>query len=393
MRRLVIVAGLFLGIVQCSSQQVQTSDTASGGAQSSANWAVRMQGMAKDLEGLMPYVFSRQEFNAPENKGKVRGMIEKFEKSVEVVPQHAGEEMLGKDPLVKFAISRLRSNTHHARKAFEEGHVEFSRNILSENMGLCFSCHTTSEFGPQNAFSEKVLSSDFRILPSERAEYYVATRQFDRAVSLLEGVLKTPGNLMDDPHEQVSSLRKYLSLQVRVKKDPAGAASLLENFLNNQKLPYFLATDAESWLKSLREWQKEGGKSEEAYKRAQNLLRKAKMKQSSQGYQSAYVDYLRASALLHEALRQNKDAKVQGQIYQLLGASYDTLAETGTWDLPEVYFEACIRSVPNTALAKSCYKDFERSIILGFSGSAGIFIPKEERDRLAELKMLAGLKQ
>lgn len=387
----VAALGVMISAVSCTSSSKNSVDSTS--AVAGATWAVQMQNMAKNLEGLMPYVFSRQEFLAPENKRKIHNMIKDFDKSIEVVPQHTGEEMLGKDPLVKFAIGRLRSNTRHALKAFDEGHMEFSRNILSENMGLCFSCHTTSQFGPENQFSKKVLDSGFRIKPSERAEYYVATRQFDRAIALLEGVLKSPGHLMDDPHEQVSSLRKYLSLQVRVKKDAAGAASLLESFLSNQKLPYFIASDAEAWLKSLRDWQKEGKTAKVgAYQRAQELLRKARGMQSGQGYQSGYIEYLRASSLLHEGLRENREPAVQAQIYQLLGKSYDTLSESGTWDLPEVYFEACIRSAPKTSLAKSCYRDFERSIILGFSGSAGIFIPREERDRMNELKLLAGLK-
>jgi hypothetical protein len=75
----------------------------------------------------------------------------------------------------------------------------------------------------------------------------------------------------------------------------------------------------------------------------------------------------------------------------MLGQSYEAISEMGIWDLPEVYYEACVRTAPKTEEAKRCYRDFERSIVLGFSGSAGIFIPKEERDRLNDLKALAGL--
>ncbi|OFZ13391.1 MAG: hypothetical protein A2Z20_08590 [Bdellovibrionales bacterium RBG_16_40_8] len=387
--RIIAVFSILWGIVHCASRDV--SKDAVSIKESGESWPSRMRGMAKNLEALMPYAFSHQEFTSLDNKKKVKELIADFEKSVEVVPQHTGELLLGKDPIVKYAINRLRSNTRHAQKAFDEGYSEFSRNVLRENLSLCFSCHTTMQFGPVNNFSTKALPSDFRIQPTERAEYYVATRQFDRAVDVLEGVLRSPANTLEDPREQVTALKKYLSLQVRVKKNPAAAASLIENFLNNQKLPYFISTDAESWLKSLRDWQKEKVNGRSTFNRAQSLLSKAKFKQASHGFQSSYVEYLRASALLHESLRDNHDSAIKGKIYELLGESYETLAETGTWDLPEVYYEACIRTAPKTPVAKGCYIDFERSIILGFSGSAGIFIPKEEKERLAELKLLSGI--
>lgn len=390
LKKLIVCLGLMLGIVQCSSHKKSEVDTA-GNRKFDGSWADRMQGMAKGVERLMPYAFSREEFGNSENKKTIAKLIADFETSIELVPQHAGEEMLGKDPLVKFAISRLKSNTRHALKAFNEGHVEFSRNVLRENMGLCFSCHTTTQFGPENNFSTAKLPSNFRIHPSEKAEYYVATRQFDRAVDILDGVLKSPGSLMDDPHEQVAALRKYLLIQVRVKKDPAAAASLLQNFLNNKNLPYFIANDGETWLKSLLEWQREGKLKGNSFDKAQALLRKAKFKQSNQGYQSALVDYLRASSLLHDSLRETKNAVLQSKIYHLLGQSYETLSETGTWDLPEFYFEACVRTAPKTPISQQCFKDFERSIVLGFSGSAGIFIPKDERERMSELKLISGL--
>lgn len=392
MTKLTIKLGLaacVLVIVACSSTETKNGSVAASGKVGSS-WAARMQGMAGNLEDLMPYVFSRQEFMDEKNKSKIKKMVAEFEKSIELVPRHIGEEMLGKDPLVKFTIARLQSNTAHAARAFDEGHAEFSRNILKENMGLCFSCHTTNQMGPQSQFTTAQINSSFRIYPTERADYYVATRQYDKALSVLEGVLKTPGNWMDDPHEQVAALRKFLALEVRVKNEPARAAQVIESFLNNQKLPYFIAVDAEAWLKSLRDWQKEKSK-DATLAKAQTLLRKAKGSQSTQGYQSAYVDYLRASAILHDSLRRVQDGKLKAEVYQMLGESYETLAEMGTWDLPEVYFEACVRSAPKTNLAQRCYKDFERTIILGFSGSAGIFIPKEERERMSELKSLAGL--
>lgn len=389
-----VFATLFflVGLVHCSSNSVKKSSDGQAPMAFGA-WSQRMNDMGQDLDMLLPYVYSQQEFIDPANKSKIKEMITEFSQHVETVPQHIGETLMGKDPIVGFAVGRLRSNTHQALTAFADGHYDFSRSVLRENLGICFSCHTSTQLGPQKSGSNLVLKSSFRMSPNERAEYYVATRQFDKATDVLSGVVRTPSQTLNNPHDQVEALRLYLSLQVRVKKEPAEAASLLDQFLDNKGLPYFVATDAEAWQKSLREWIRERSTSDKnPLDAAKRILNKARQQQSSEGYQSAYVDYLRASAHLHEALRQASDKKNQAQIYYMLGDSYESLANTGTWELPEVYYEACIRTLPNTVGAQKCYKAYERSIVLGYSGSAGIFVPKEERERLKELKALAGFK-
>lgn len=389
LKLLIVIGAIFVALatlVNCSSSDKKPG--ASGPVDKT--WSSSMRGMAENLQKIMPYVFSRDEFNDSKNRDDVHLGIKRFAEGVSEVPKHSGEAMLGKDPLIQFSIVRLNSNAKHALQAFDEGHLEYSRTVLRESMALCFNCHTSQQFGPENNFSNVTIDSKFRMYPTERADFYVATRQFDKAIDVLESVLKSPAQLLDDPHEQVDSLRKYLSLEVRVKNDPNRAASLLESFLAQKNLPYFIAADAEVWLKSLREWQHENNKTQPAIQRANSLTKKAKSLQMSGGYQSGFVDYLRVSSILHEGLRSSKDQKEKAHFYALLGSSYETLTEMGIWDLPEVYYEACIRTLPKSEEAKRCYKEFERSIVLGFSGSAGIFIPKEERERMAELKTLSG---
>jgi hypothetical protein len=379
-----LISILTLGIVHCTSDQKKTETPVD------VSWSTGMQGMAKNLDKLMPYVFSSKEFNDPKNNIIVKKMISNFADGVEGLPRHAGEELLGKDPIVKYSIARLQTNSRRAQQAFIEGSTEYSRHILSENVSLCFSCHSTQNIGPQNNFAT-TLDSKFRLYPNERADYYVATRQFDKAIETLDSVVQSPAALLENPHEQMNALRKYLFLQVRIKNDPGPAILLLDKYLAWDRLPYFMAQDAQAWMNSLKVWQMEKKGSKNSTQLAQKLLNKSD-NAPIQGYQSGLVDYLRASMLLHANLRFAKTAKEKAQIYGLLGESYETLAELGIWDLPEVYYEACVRTLPYSVEAQKCYKNFERSIILGFSGSAGIYIPKDERERMVELRRLSGLK-
>jgi hypothetical protein len=59
--------------------------------------------------------------------------------------------------------------------------------------------------------------------------------------------------------------------------------------------------------------------------------------------------------------------------------------------LPEIYYEACIRENPKSKLAKDCFGDLERVTIIQYSGTAGLFLPEDERARMKELKVLSGL--
>jgi len=76
----------------------------------------------------------------------------------------------------------------------------------------------------------------------------------------------------------------------------------------------------------------------------------------------------------------------------MLGQAYDVLPDLGAWNiLPDIYYEACIRERPRSALARQCFKNYERNIVIGFSGSGGTYIPNSERKKLRALKKLAGL--
>lgn len=385
----------------CSSSHKNEGQESSAAEKSNVglqktNWPVQMRKLAHDLEGLYPYVASKEEFLDDANSKQISGLIASFEKSVELVPRHAGEEMLGKDPIVKYAVSRLLNNTKQAHSAFSDGHREFARNLLKDNLALCFSCHTTTQLGPENNFSNKVLNSGFRITPTEKASYYVATRQFDRASSSLKEVLKAPVTDNSDLHEKVAALQQYLSLQVRVEKKPEEAIRVVENFLKNQ-LPYFIAVDTKAWLRSLKEWQSELNAPQKTLNsshflaQAKKVISQAKRVREDEGYQSGYVDYLRATSYLHEGLMSTPNINQKAEIYLMLGNCYEALAKSGTWDLPEAYFEACVRALPKTKLAEKCYADYERVTVMGFSGSAGVFLPKSEREHLQELKSISGL--
>ncbi len=376
------------GILGCSTEMKVANREARLDEKEARNWAAQMQNMARNLEKLMPYVFSREEFGDPKNREQIKVLVSEYSASAQHVPEHMGKKLLGDDPLVKYYLDNLKDGGQQGLKAFNEGHLDYSRNVLKDSMGACFNCHTTTQMGPENTFSTSRLDSSFRIYPTEKADYYVATRQFDQAITVLEGVLEKPETLADQPHEQVLAMKKYLALMVRVRKEPTRAADTISKYLKQGNPPYFVAVEAEAWLKSLRKWASEKRKQPKPLQKAKDLMKQASRSQSG-AYQAGYVENLRVTALLHEALKQTKKPTEKADIYRMLGDSYDIVSDLGMWDLPEAYYEACVRTAPKTVIAETCYRNYERSIVMGFSGSAGVFIPAEERAKMKELKDIA----
>src|SRR5690606_11888239 len=158
MKRVAAVISICAFLIAACAVKTKDTPTAATTA-NGASWTGQMRSMAASLQKLLPYVFSRQEFQESSNRKSIQKLIKEFAESVEHVPEHVGEVLLGKDPIVRYSISRLEANTRNAKRAFDEGHLEFARGVLRENMGLCFSCHTTTQFGPENNFSTKALPS------------------------------------------------------------------------------------------------------------------------------------------------------------------------------------------------------------------------------------------
>lgn len=381
---LVLVAGL----VGCSTEMKEANREARVDAKDARSWAAQMQKMARNLERLMPYVFSREEFTDSKNRNQIKELVTEYSRSVQHVPEHMGKKLLGDDPLVKYYLDNLKDGGQQGLRAFNEGQFDYSRNILKDSMGACFNCHTTTQLGPENTFSTGRLDTAFRIYPTEKADYYVATRQYDQAINVLESVLEKPELLADQPHEQMLAMKKYLALMVRVRKEPTRTADTIGKYLKNGNPPYFVATEAEAWMKSLRKWAGEKKKQPKPLQKAKELLRQASRSQSG-GYQAGYVENLRATSLLNDALKETKKAGEKAEIYRMLGDSYDIVSDLGMWDLPEAYYEACVRTAPKSTVAQTCYRNYERAIVMGFSGSAGIFIPAEERAKMRDLKDIA----
>lgn len=371
------------------SESPENSPTAS--EQAAANvWPSRMQGMAESVKRLIPFVYDKKAFFEPANNAKIKADLKNLAGSVHQISPNMGEKFLGPDPILSYSLNQLKADADRASDAFAVGQLDYSRSVVKSVMNHCFRCHTLTDVGSKANWD---LSSfrNLNLAPVEKADLLVATRNYKEAETYLEKILKDPDFARNYAFDFESALRKYLALMIRISQDPKVILNQIEGLSERKEIPFYIQEQIRSWKTSLQEWTRERSlkRSEKSlYRQIQNRIRRAHELQQFAKDHAGDVEFLRATTLLHEYLKQTKDPGKLVDAYYYLGESYEVLDELGAWNLHEAYYEACVRVAPKTKRARSCFQRLQSSIYMGYSGSAGTHVPAAERQRLDALKQL-----
>lgn len=357
--------------------------------QEGPSWQYRMQALSHHLKALAPAIYSREEYAEKNNFEKISGELSGLAQTVNDLKNHAAVEE--NDPSVKVTLQRMRADLNQAVEAYRERDFEFSRSLVKGSLSHCFYCHTRMAEGLQIGWEASGL--DLKSLTSlERADYLVATRQFDRAQKGLEEFVL--GESKDDApaFEKEKALKKYIALAVRVNRSPVQAREFISRYLAQSDPAPYLKETLKRWEEDLAEWIAEKNGGSVSLKKSVDLLEAAKKRQNYAFDSSSDILFLRGSEGLHELLK--ADPKVdKATVYYHLGRSYSVLRGLGLWNLDEIYYESCIRATGSRGLAGKCYKALEDSILIGYSGSAGVFVPYSVRRWLESLKKEAAAKK
>jgi hypothetical protein len=179
---------------------------------------------------------------------------------------------------------------------------------------------------------------------------------------------------------------------VRVRKDPSAGGKLVAMVIAEPSAPVFLKARAVRWRDSIEKWKAEPPvrtmNGEQTWAKTKRLLREASEMQNYPADHSADVLFLRVSAAAHDTLSLAPDGPHAAEALHAAGVAYEALGEPALWPLHEIYFEACVRQAPHTAIAAICYKRYEESVYFGYSGSGGMSIPPDVERTLRELRAL-----
>ena len=257
-------------------------------------------------------------------------------------------------------------------------------------MDDCIGCHSRlpsegdSDLG--RSLFEAVDASG--LTPLEQARFEVASRQFDAALARYEALLvasaESPAEL-----DLEGAPADYLTLAIRVREDLPRARKGLGAFAARADLPSYLATLVAQWIEACDALQ--------GAIRADDLLPEAERVLDAGDVLSRYgrdraglVHQLVASSLLLRFVAAHPEATPEtAHAYFLLGVT--ELRSGRSWWLAEAegYFEAAIRTAPGSDWAKRAYVLLEEQTFANYSGSGGVHVPPEVRERLQELRTIA----
>lgn len=355
------------------------------------SWQTKMKALAGTMGELLPELVSPQGDRAIIEKGAKalaelsHDLQEGREKGKLVPPADV-------DPSVRYLVTQFSEQAKRAYSVIQLGNLEYGKSLLRTVTTYCIACHTRHENGPE--FSTFPLSPKAEKLgKAERAELYVATRQFDKGLALFQELIADKDLAKNHPFDWEQPIRNALAIAVRVKKDPASSAEIIAT-ASKLPLPDFEQARLAKWKKAVDAWKKEPAiKIHTEAGLAAEMRRLLKEAMAVQWYpvdRSAEIQYLRASAAAHDLLRVATNPRVIAEALMGAGAAYEVLSNPAFWPMHEFYYEACIRQLPHSDLSRECFSRFEQSVYFGYTGTSGTRVPGDTQELLLKLKALAG---
>jgi tetratricopeptide (TPR) repeat protein len=353
-------------------------------------WPEKMQSLSKTLSDLLPLVASKSKFNDVKNFDR----IDVDTKSLSSLAHglKAGAKP-NNDPSMQVVSGLFAEDISRALESLHNGNREYARQILRDTSSYCVQCHTQTNNGPD--FPRLNLSINTNELSLvEQAEFFAATRQFDRALDSYQKALADDNYAKKDPFGWEQAARVALAITVRVKADPNEAQKLVAKMGGHPGLSAATQEAITDWKTSINDWLKEKlpkpQTPKEILSRAEFLVQKAQKRQDFPLDHTQDVSFFRASGLLHDLLQsyRTRDETFARALY-LAGIASEATRDMNFWTLHESYYEQCIRVLPHTKQAQQCFDRLNDSVTLGYSGSGGVRIPPDVAKRLDVFKTLA----
>lgn len=383
-----LLAPTFLLNTGCSSQDKPAiSDVPPVGH----DWSTKMQELSMALNKLLPLVSDSGQFNNPANDAAVNdatALLKKLSHQVRNLEKPAA------DPAYDSIARLLDEDLTRAISALHNGNRDYARLTIRESIGYCIQCHTQTANGP--SFPKLTLGFDpSKLSPLGQGDFYAATRQFDSALTAYRKGVEDAAFAKRDIFAWERTARSALAIAVRFRESPKESKKIAQAVSKNKSAPESLRTAANSWIKAIDKWSKEKSPKNESgdaqLNHAEKLVTEADARVDVENEHGQDILYLRASGSLHEWLAANplksgaNEANRAKALY-LAGRAAEESRELNFWTLHERYYELCIETLPNSDLAKSCFKKLNDSILMGYTGSSGLHLPPDESARLARLR-------
>jgi len=338
------------------------------------------------LSHLLPLGVDEEAFNDPANKAEI-------ERWMNVLAGAAGElhdHGRTRDAGFRNLSRSLASDVEEIRYRYQSGRTDEARYFLIESTNNCVACHSrlprARDFGLAERMNEQIDMSEMS--PHERAQIYVATRQFEKALETWEAQFADEKTIRAVDLDIGGSLLDYLAIAIRVVQDPARARRGLERIAQRNDVPRYLARHLARWIADLKRFEA-AGKQAPSLAKARELLGVSESSGKIPFGKELLVSDLLASGVLLRFIDTGKRSDSElAEAFYLLGIAEVRNVDAFWVPQAEFHFEAAIRTQPQGPFAVDAYALLEESILVGYSGSSGLHLPVDVWSTLEELRLL-----
>ncbi len=320
------------------------------GRADSIKWHESMRYMATTLTDLIPELNKPEVYITAAEKSAVIRNSKKFLGLVHTIKDNSNPPTF--DPLVPMISNELKNQVEQSVKLMEAGQWSRGKHQMLDVSRHCIACHTLKQ-GPT---SIPILDTNFdRLSFSQRANYFAATRQFDKALVNFESLLADKEWARTHQEEWNDAFQKLLAITIRVRNDPNLTFELLSRFFDADSYPSGLRKTAKIWRQHVKEWETETKKNSSAptLLAMKALLEKAEKLQAGRREPVSFVLFLRASEQLHSYLSSRNQANNQEALL-LAGRSAEGINDQNFWNYSEHYYSKCITTNKDSAIGKVC---------------------------------------
>jgi tetratricopeptide (TPR) repeat protein len=388
-RRGTAAALLTIGTLAAGSLRAEPPDPAGSPGEPRAT----MHRVFDALSELLPLCLDPTRFEAAPNQPEIARQIGVLASAVRALEQH-GEQ---RDPDFRFLSRSLSEDVEEVLHRYHWGRLEEARFFILEATRNCVACHSRLPSAREFPLADQLLGRvDLDALSHhERGQLYVATRQFDRALTnweeLFAGTEQTPSQLHIGGY-----LRDYLTVAIRVQYELPRARRTLEKLAADPNLPRYLALRLQIWIRDLK--QLETTPAAGAFDadidlaRARALAHRVPAAADVPDDTALAVSDLLASSLLFrfiDTARQRRvDDRDLAEAFYLLGLIEARGVDSYWVPQAEFHLEAAIRLDPKGPIARPAYALLEQSLAIGYGGTSAETLPLDLWTKLNELRAL-----
>jgi hypothetical protein len=363
---------------------------ASSQGQSRAPIRQEMGGLFVAISDFLPLVLNKAEFESPKNAREVASLMNRLQ-DLSGKMTASTKRFADNDPSIPFIAEKFNEDVRMAIEMWNNGDRVIPRRLMRNVTDYCISCHTRTSKGLH--LSDVIQSQRFKSMPSlAKAEYLAATRQFEDALKHYEHVLVDKPLAKTDPESWSLAVRKMMAISVRVQENASLTTDLLSKIQDTpESIPPSMRGEIAAWRQSAKSWMSErrpaSMSDQERFELAKRLVSEGQAL-SAKVEGGALIEYMRASAIMHNLMGRVKDGPQIQEMMWVAGQASENIRDLNMWTMQDIYYEGCIRKGKDKTLAGRCLEAMEKSLLRTYGAASKAGLPPFTKNQLDELTKL-----